>query len=81
VRLSAAVRVHRTASHERSSPSEDAKAAHGRPGRLSKGARKPLTPHTVRVDTSTITASRMPIMYRMEAPNALRYLRRPTTLR
>lgn len=62
-------------------PSEDAKAAHGRPGRLLKGAWKPLTPQTVRVDTSTITASRMPIMYRMEAPNARRYLRRPTTLR
>ena len=45
------------------------------------GVRKPMTPQTARVETSTITAIRIPIMYRMEAPNALRYLRRPTTLR
>jgi len=50
--------------------------------RLPKGARKPISPqYKGRADTSTITASRIPIMYRMEAPNALRYLRRPTTLR
>ncbi len=45
------------------------------------GVRKPMTPQKARVETSTITAIRIPIMYRMEAPNALRYLRRPTTLR
>ena len=51
-------------------------------GHLPNGAQKPITPqYKGRVDTSTITASRIPIMYRMEAPNALRYLRRPTTLR
>src|SRR3989337_1584262 len=50
--------------------------------RLRRGARKPISPqYKGRADTSTITASRIPIMYRMEAPNALRYLRRPTTLR
>jgi len=50
--------------------------------RLPNGARKPIPPqYKGRADTSTITASRIPIMYRMEAPNALRYRSRLTTLR
>ena len=49
---------------------------------LPKGAWKPITPqYKGPADTSTITASRIPIMYRMEAPNALRNRRRMTVLR